>query len=289
MRARTIASIGLLLASTAAPRAQEIDLDVLLDRLATYLEKYEAELSTLIADERYVQQEHLARQRGQSIGRSRQRRTEAEVLFLRLPGHAEWFGVRDVKKVDGQAVEGTGITLTELMTRPGGDLLQHAAAIVEASSRYNLGGGRTINMPTVPLEALSARNHVRYIFKIAGKARISDTQTVKLEFSEFDEPTLVQSTDGGALWTRGTGWIDFNTGELWRAEIIVGPDAPDEFRRMNLESRMRVEFTRDPRLKLIVPKEVEETFWIEGGIGRGRAQYSNYRKFTTAARIIPEP
>jgi hypothetical protein len=35
----------------------ERDLDVLLDRLATYLESYEQELSTLVADEQYVQEE----------------------------------------------------------------------------------------------------------------------------------------------------------------------------------------------------------------------------------------
>jgi hypothetical protein len=35
----------------------ERDLDVLLDRLATDLESYEQELSTLVADEQYVQEE----------------------------------------------------------------------------------------------------------------------------------------------------------------------------------------------------------------------------------------
>lgn len=270
---------------TTSLRAQNDDLDVLLDRLATYLEKYEGELSTLVADEHYVQNEQR-RLRG-VMPRTLQRVTDSEVMFLRLPGHAEWFGVRDTRKVDGDAVTGAGITLADLMKPPVADLLDRAAAIVEASSRHNLGGRRTINMPTVPLEALSPRNHPRYIFKVGGRARVNGVQTRRLEFEEFDEPTLVESTEGGSLWSRGTAWIEPATGALWRAELIVGPDRPGTYRRVNLESRVRVEFARDAALGMIVPRELVETFWVRGGTGSGRGRYSNYRKFSTAARVIP--
>jgi hypothetical protein len=80
MSMRVLASVALLLAVTAGPRAQEFDLDVLLDRLATYLEKYETDLNTLIADERYVQQELVERGRGQgrlAMPRRTQRTTDA--------------------------------------------------------------------------------------------------------------------------------------------------------------------------------------------------------------------
>jgi hypothetical protein len=275
-----VAALLLGLAAHVPLGAQDDDLDVLLDKLTTYLETYEKELSLLVADEHYVQEERRRL--------SRQRVTDSEVMFLRLPGYAEWFGVRDTKKVDGKAVTGAGITLSELLKSPAEDLIARAAAIVEASSQHNLGGRRTINMPTVPLEALSARNHARYIFKVASTARISGTRVRRLEFQEFDEPTLVQSSDGGSLWTRGTAWLDPLTGALWRAELIVSPDPPQAFRRPELESRIRVEFTRDMALNLLVPKELIEQFWIRGGTGYGRGRYSNYRRFTTTGRLIPE-
>jgi hypothetical protein len=265
--------------------AQDDDLDVLLDRMTTYLESYEQELSTLIADEHYVQEEHRDRRRETSL-RTR-RTTDSEVLFLRLPGHATWFGLRDTKKVDGRDVQGAGITLSDLMKDVRDDLLDRAAAIVEASARHNLGGRRTINMPTVPLEALSVRNQARYIFKVAGRSRIDGVPVRRLDFEEFDEPTLVQSTEGGSLWSRGSAWIEPGTGTLWRAELVVGPDRPGTFRRTNLESRIRVDFVRDQALKLLVPKELVEYFWIRGGMGRGVGRYTNFRKFTTAARILP--
>lgn len=265
--------------------AQDDDLDVLLDRLVVYLESYEQELSTLIADEHYVQEEHRDRRR--DISWRTRRTTESEVLFLRLPGHATWFGLRDTKKVDGNVVQGAGITLSELMNDARDDLLDRAAAIVEASARHNLGGRRTINMPTVPLEALSVHNQARYIFKVGGRSRIDGVRVRRLDFEEFAEPTLVQSTEGGSLWSRGSAWIEPGTGRLWRAELIVGPDRPGAFRRTNLESRIRVDFVRDPALNLLVPKELVENFWIRGGMGRGVGRYTNFRKFTTAARILP--
>ena len=279
--ARSIVVSAVAVASALTSQAQEKpDLDVLLDRLATYLQGYEQELSALVANEHYVQEERRRMN-------PQMRTTEAEVLFLRLPGEAEWFGVRDVKKVNGKPVTGAAVTLAQLLENPGADALAKAAAIVEASSRHNLGGRRTINMPTVPLEALSARNHPRYIFKVGGKSRIGGVSTRQLEFSEFDEPTLVQSVDGGSLWSRGTAWIDPEKGTLWRAELIVGPDPPGTFRRTFLEARVRVEFVKDPTLDLVVPKQMKETFWIRGGIGTGDGKYSNYRRFSTAARLVP--
>jgi hypothetical protein len=279
MKAIPVLVITAAVCGSATATAQDDDLDVLLDRLVTYLETYERDLGAVIADEHYVQEE---RRRRLPLSRV----TEAEVMFLRLPGEAEWFGIRDVKKVDGTPVAGTGITLADLFKRPADDVIARAAAIVEASSRHNLGGRRTINMPTVPLEALSARNHARYVFKVGGKAKVSGVQTRRLDFHEFDEPTLVHGVDGSTLWTRGSAWVDPLTGALWRAEMIVGPDKPGVYRRPELSATIRVEFTRDQSLQMLVPKEMRETFWIPGGVGHGRGRYTNYRKFTTAARIV---
>jgi hypothetical protein len=280
-RLRLFALAAACTAAAVPLTAQDDDLDVLLDRLATYLEAYEPALAMIVADEHYVQEEVRR-------GLTRQRRiTDSEVMFLRLPGYAEWFGVRDTRKVDGKDVKGAGITLDELLKHPDGNFLERAAAIVEASSRHNLGGRRTINMPTVPLEVLSARNHPRYIFKVGGRSRVSGVQVRRLDFHEFEEPTLVQSPDGGSLWSRGSAWIDPTTGAIWRAEMNVGPDRPGTYRRVDLESRIRVEFTRDQALDLLVPKELVENFWIRGGVGHGRGRYTNYRRFATSARIVP--
>jgi len=45
---------------------------------------------------------------------------------------------------------------------------------------------------------------------------------------------------------------------------------------------------RHPKLKIMVPKELSETFWIPGGRGEGRAKYSNFRQFATSTRLVPQ-
>ena len=82
----------------ASPRAQNGDeLDLILNRLATYLLKYEDELSTVVAEERYDQR--ILREARYAddqvrIGPSRAltRNLESDVAFLRLPGGEAWFG-----------------------------------------------------------------------------------------------------------------------------------------------------------------------------------------------------
>ena len=269
-----------------APRAQQAnDLDVLLDRLGVYLAAYEKRLGEIVADESYVQQA-IGKDRGgarQVVGR----KLESEVSFLRLPGNADWYGIRDVRVVDGRAVAGPGVTLSELLKDPGADFLHRATAIVEASSRHNLGGARTINMPTVPLEALSLRNQPRFIFRGRGTEKEGRVSTTRLDFEEFDEPTLIEAAGGGAMWTRGRALVDAATGQLWRVDLAVGPVPPGGNRRPDLESSMGVVFTLDSALQMLVPKELGEGFWMPGGRGEGRARYSNSRRFGTAARIVP--
>jgi hypothetical protein len=268
-------------------RAQEPPLlDLLVERLGVYLQTYESQLSAVVADETYQQDSRARNQWG--VLRARTRRLESEVAFLRLPGGREWYGIRNVRRVDRKPVAEFGWTLAELIRNPGADFGDRAKAIVIESARHNLDAGRTINMPTVPLEALSAQHHPRFIFKLRNKEKIDGVQTQRLEFEEFDEPTIVSGLSGETVWSRGNAWIEPGTGRVWRAELIAGPTGPGENRRPGLESSVRVTFALAPALDMLVPSEMVERYWIAGGRGTGHARYSNYRKFGTTARIIPQ-
>ena len=285
---RVAAAIAVASSTFATVQAQEVPLlDLLVERLGVYLTEYEVALGTIVADERYVQQEWRGRTSPGTGFAQSHRQLESEIGFLRLPGAGEWFGIRDVRKVNGRPVKGTGVTLTELFNKIDDHFIDRAAAIVIASSEHNLGGRRTINMPVVPLEALSAHNHPRLIFTLKGTDRIRGTRTQRLDFEEFDEPTIVHDAEGRSMWSRGSAWLEAETGRLWRAELKVGPDAPGEYRRLALESIMRVEFAMDTTLDMLVPVELVEEFWMPRGRGTGRARYSNFRRFETTARIIP--
>lgn len=277
----------LAVSALASTRAQDVPLlDLLVERLGVYLTEYENTLGALVADEQYHQQERIGR--GPAGLPTVQRRLDSEVGFLRLPGNDVWFGIRDVRKVNNKPVVRDGPPLPELFRALDRTFLERAIAIVEASSKHNLGGQRTINMPTVPLEALTAQNHPRFIFELRGHDRVRGTRTRRLDFEEFDEPTIVRTGNGDNLWSRGSAWVEPETGALWRAELIVGPDAPGTSRRVNLESRVRVEFDRHADLQVLVPVQLTEEFWIPRGRGTGRATYSNFRRFGTSARIVPQ-
>src|SRR5687767_3338699 len=100
---RIFAVIGLaFVVVVAVPRAQEIgELDLLVERLGQYLLAYESQLTTVVAEERYDQAE--LRQVSRSNFRpARSRKLTSDVAFLRLPGESTWFGIRDVRMVDGK-------------------------------------------------------------------------------------------------------------------------------------------------------------------------------------------
>lgn len=267
------------------PAVQEPTLDDLVDRLGRYLIDYESVLSHFVADEEYEQSERPGP--GTAAGRPTARRLHSTVAFLRLPEDGAWFGVREVQRVDGRAVEGRTGALLALLRQPGADGVARARAIVEASARHNLSPGRTINMPTVPLELLSARHRSRLRFRLRGDERLAGRVTYRLAFEERTRPTLVRDPGQGDMWSRGSAWIEAESGRLWRAELIVSPDTLTGARRAELESRVRVDFRLDTASDTVVPSVLEEEFWVPRSRGHGRARYTNYRRFTTGARIVP--
>ena len=57
-----------------------------------------------------------------------------------------------------------------------------------------------------------------------------------------------------------------------------------------LSNTVRVEFERDPKLDLLVPSEMSESFSMPPpSNGIGLATYKNFRRFQTSARIVPPP
>jgi hypothetical protein len=293
-----------LVVVAASPAQEAEELQRLVDRLGQYLLAYESQLSTVVAEERYQQAELRPSGEGQpslsglrpgtrTLVVTRRRELLSEVAFLRLPGGAIWFGVREVHSVDGKPVTTNQAQLERLLKRLDSGARETAAKIVAESSQHNLGGVRTVNMPTTPLEVLHPQHRARFTFRLRGASRIEGTRARQLDFDEAAEPTLVASATGAPLFINGSAWIDPDEGSLWRVELTLRPRsraAPLDPRvTRQLESYLRVDFTRHAALKMLVPKEMQERFWIPDGLGQGRAVYSNFRQFATSARIVPPP
>jgi hypothetical protein len=288
-RVLTVAALVSVLSTVTSQGQQTIgELDLLLERLGQYLIAYESQLTTVVGDERYEQSQVTPMGRSRSMISS-SRRLDSEIAFLRLPGDAIWYGIRDVKRVDGvQVDEGVKTPqLDELLKRLDAGSMQEAAKIVAKSAQYYLGGARAVNMPTTPLAILHPDNHVRFVFKVKGTATIERRRMTRLDFEEFDEPTLVSSSEGTPLFLNGSAWIEPDSGRLWRAELTLKPKTDDVSVARAVQNRLRVDYTELPALNMMVPKEMREVFWVSGGRGEGHARYSNYRQFASAETIIP--
>jgi hypothetical protein len=91
--------------------------------------------------------------------------------------------------------------------------------------------------------------------------------------TDADMPTVVRA------------WIDPVNGQLLRADV----NTYASFDAKEFENSLRVEFVTDKGVGLLVPSEMREEFpGDSGGTGKSVARYSNYRRFTTSARIVPQ-
>ena len=102
MQATALFALSAVAAATSIAAVQTPDLETLIQRLGAYVVAYEADVSTIIADEEYRQSETSV-QPNKTVA-VRRRTLHSETAFLRLPGGREWFGVRNVLRVDGRQV-----------------------------------------------------------------------------------------------------------------------------------------------------------------------------------------
>lgn len=290
---RTTVALLVVAAGSALQAQPAPDVDALVSRLGAYLLEYEQQLSTVIAQERYKQSETqfgpgaVADVAGNT--RIRTRSLDSEVAFLRLPGNAEWFGVRHVVRVDGRRVEGETPGLSAIITSGEADQAARIRAIVLASSQHNLGSARTINMPTVPLELLHPKHRHRFVFTLGGTTRIGRVRAHELRYRELSGPSLILDPKGRAMLAQGGVWVTPD-GRVLRVTLHLAFAHQSVMNVRTGDNELRVDFAVNEALGMLVPRELREDFELAGG-GRfqGRATYSQFRRFTTAARIIPQP
>lgn len=280
---RILASIAVVLALCgAAQPAQDAVQATALEKLDRYLAEYEPRLSELIADEVFRQE--LPPLTSASTRPDVQRRLDSEVAFARLPGDESWIGFRRVIKVDGRSVVSSQQTLAGLLALGPSDRLAQAQLLVIQSSEHHLGLPRTINMPNLPLELLQARYRSRFSISMGDGERVRGRDTVALMFAELAPPSIVAYGNRRDLLSQLQVWADRATGAILRARVRFTANG------VNDPSQLDVEFDDHKDLGLLVPVRMDERFPVSrSSAGRGRATYSNFRRFQTSARIVPQP
>jgi hypothetical protein len=261
----------------ASPAAKDSPLQELLARTGDYITRFQRDLSSIVAEEEYVQDVVGGRE-------ARHRELRSDLLLVRPLTTSRYVLFRDVFEVDGKAVRARDERLRTLAANPAA---VSAAQIVEESARYNIGDiERTINVPLLPLEFLLPDNQWR--FKFAFSAPHSppsieqvlpdsphfkvSTEVWVIEYREVERKTMIRKNDGKDVPARGRFWIEPQSGRVLMSELIVEDKV--------VHSQINVSYQSEPLLGLLVPVEMREKYWRTGERSRieGAATYGQFRR-----------
>ncbi len=184
--------------------------------------------------------------------------------------------------------------LEKLFFAPKASDYEQAQAILNESSRYNLGRPyRNVNVPNLGLLFLQPENQRRLAFKRKGTRTIAGFPTAEVAFEEKTTPTLVRDRWGNDVPASGRFWIDETRGTVLRTEIEYDLETDKTTRQPDNWERglVSTEYRREIALGCFVPDTMTElyNFW---GIGQidSVARYSNYRRFEVSvgtAELLP--
>jgi hypothetical protein len=266
-----------------------------LERAGRYVVDYQDSFRNIVAEETYTQSARMPANgrpsrmlpNGQwaTTDVYQERKTRADLVFVRLAGDVPWGLFRDVFELNGEKVRDRDERLARLFQQPSPDALAQARRILEESARYNIGGAlRTTNVPTLPLVFLHPRNQGRFAFSAGERRRFSGFEALEVRFEETARPTLVKDSRGGDLPARGRFWIDPGRGCVVRSEVVF------RFEPNLAEGSIDTEYRPEPRLGIWVPYEMKESYDDLPGAARpvfhvptrARARYSNLRQFSVS-------
>jgi VWFA-related protein len=249
-------------------------LAALLERAGERIVEYERELSSVVAEEHYVQDSvFIGGPRSRASGGRRILRSD--ILLVRAPGAIEWTAFRDVFEVNGKPVRDRDSRLTKLFLEPSETNVSQARRILDESARYNIGPiRRNINVPTTALLVLHPDYQRRFRFKGPSSANIGDVPAWEIEFHEIGRPTVVTSGEGQDLPMRGRLWLD----SAWMQVVKTELELDD---RSSLHVRTEVAYGYAPGIGSRLPLRMEERYESRRLQNRihGVAEYSNFRRF----------
>ena len=265
----------------AAAQPQRADL---LLRIHAYVERFQRELPSIVAEEHYVQvvsstkspsAEAVENGRLEAVA-SDKRVLRSDVMMVTAPGTSGWVLFRDVFEVDGQRIRDREDRLLALLQSPDADATAQARRLAAESARYNLGRvQRTTNLPDSALLYLKAASASRMNFDAPRAATpVDGAETLVIRFRETARPTIVTSLRGTNVPASGQVWAHAATGAIVKVEFKLSD--------MSTDGVFVVEFAFDEVSGLRLPQKMAERYTSPNEDVRATAQYSNVRRFNVS-------
>ena len=295
------AAVLALAAVAAHPlAAQEPALKTVMQRAGVYVTEFRRQLSSIVAEESYVQEVRPLNARpARPIASTIRRELRSDFLLVWPAGADRYVEFRDVFEVDGKPVRDRQERLTALLL----DGSPSAASpriqrIIDESARYNIGTiERNVNTPTLPLLFLAPDNQPRFRFKRVPDHAPAITRTPRdtsanftittevwvVEYEEVQRKTLIRTSSRQGY--PGARPVLDRTGHRQSADEradggqFCGPC--DHRRQLSVGAAAR----------FLVPIEMRERYEgrRDSTLIEGNATYGNFRQFQvrTEERIAP--
>jgi len=247
-------------------------LSTLLDRASAYVQSYMQTFSTMVAEERYVQDSHpMGGAAASDAGALPAQHVElrSDLLFVRPSASDRWLTFRDVFAVNGRAVRDREQRLARLFVDQPSSAMDRASEIAREGYRYNVGvKERTVANPMIALAFLQPEYRRRFEFRLDGIDVSLGADVWIVKFKERERPTILRTPDNRNVPSMGRFWIDGATGRVLQTELET-----------RVGDRVMTMFSFDARLGLAVPCEMRDISWVSGTPVTGVATYSNFRHF----------
>jgi hypothetical protein len=272
--------------SAFAQQSPPVQLEMVLARASEYVAQYESELGNLIGTEEYVQSSAwMDNSVPPRVARKMQRRTSSDFLIIQVG--EEWAALRKVNRVDGLKVQESAPAFDQAFESSPQTNAMLLDNFKRESTEYNLGDvRREINLPTFTLHVLRKKEMSRFVFERAGTAKIDGVQTWKIRFRETASPSLVVGVKGQPLYSKGTLWIEPETGRVLQTEFEV--ENPYTSPRVNAD--IVVTYSPGKNVQVLVPSLMTERYESSYNTIDCRADYSNFRPFEVDVKFeISEP
>jgi hypothetical protein len=275
MRRLGVTALAVLLVG-ARPVAQSPTLESLLSRATTYVVEYFEIMPNLTAEEHYVQDVVSGRPMltlpNGGIKTTHDRELRSDVNLINVGPPIEWRTYRDVYSVDGKPVRDRSDRLGRLILQPAESARVRAERIAAESTRFNISNvGRFLNEPALPLVFLHKSLQPRFQFTLGRK----DGSAWIVSYQERVKPTLFRHNATQDNPSTGRLWIEPNTGEVTRTEMVLQPS--------DLRARFTTLFKHEDRFGIAVPTQLQEEIYTSVAASarrvEGAAEYSKYRKF----------
>ncbi|MGZ8254628.1 MAG: hypothetical protein ACXWVT_07240 [Burkholderiaceae bacterium] len=282
-----LAGVVIAFGTGARPSAQAPAVKDVLERTAAYVERFQHQLSQIVAEETYAQTVVNTSRLTDTLLLQPSRTLRSDLILVRSAEVDRFVELRDVFEVDGKPVRDRQARLERFLGANSTAAGSQIAAIIQESARYNVGTiRRNVNTPLLALMFLQDNYQDRFTFKHLTKEtpvfkesrdrefndaavfRVS-TEMWTIEYRERKNATVIRTPTGGNLPARGRFWIDPSTGAVLISEMIVDG--------AGVIATVTVSYQSEPLMGLLVPIEMRESYLRYGERITGHAVYGKFR------------